>query len=230
LPLPVPSFRLARAVLLAAFVFLGSVPLATAQEDVASQSELITPDQPALDQPAAEPVLAPGTPLRLVQPRLGIDARIVPVGTDENGAMAAPSDPATVAWWSLGFDAAAEGNVVLAGHVNWGGLTRVFAKLSEAQLDDVFYLTDATGTEHGYLVTWVRSYEAASAPLEEIFLPDAPGHQLTLITCGGRFDTAQRLYLDRWVVRAQRIEHSPVEEPAPESTAAPAEPVAATGA
>ena len=155
---------------------------------------------------AAAPEPAPGAPVRLVQPRLGIDAPIVPLGLDADGAMAAPSDPDTVGWWSLGADTASDGNVVLAGHVNWGGRLRAFGRLFQAQPGDVFYVTDAIGEEYGYTVTWARMYDADSAPLDEIFLPDGPGHQLTLITCGGRFDSADRLYLDRLVVRAQRIE------------------------
>ncbi len=176
----------------------------------------------AQEELPAEPVLAPGTPLRLVQPRLGIDAPIVPVGVTEDGSMAAPTDPTTVGWWSLGVDAEPDGNVVLAAHVNWGGINRVFALLHLAEPGEVFYLTDAAGVEHGYLVTWVRSYDANNAPLEEIFLPDAAGHQLTLITCGGRYDAENRQYLDRWVVRAQRIVHNPI-EPSPDE-APPLEP------
>ncbi len=156
-------------------------------------------------QPSDSP-LSPGTPLRLVQPRLGIDAPIVPLGQTDDGAMAAPSDPDTIGWWSLGADASQEGNVVLAGHVNWAGRLRVFGRLDQAVPGDVFYLTDASGTEWGYVVIWKRLYDAQSAPLEEIFLPDAPGHQLTLITCGGRYILAAREYLDRIIVRAQRIE------------------------
>jgi hypothetical protein len=219
---PSPLVVRAWAALLALLLGLAALP-ALAQEapaepaDTPSSPEAGAPDAAA---PTATPGVAPGTPVRLVQPRLQIDAPIVPVGVDEEGAMASPPDPDTVAWWSLGADISAEGNVVLAAHVNWDGSLRVFGRLFLAQPGDVFYLTDAAGVEHGYLVTWTRTYDAETAPLEEIFLADAPGHQLTLITCGGRFDRPERQYLDRLVVRAQRIEPAPPTEP----PAAPATP------
>jgi sortase (surface protein transpeptidase) len=41
-------------------------------------------------------------------------------------------------------------------------------------------------------------------PLDEIF-ERTDAEQVTLITCGGAFDPAIRMYVSRWVVRATRV-------------------------
>jgi HD-GYP domain-containing protein (c-di-GMP phosphodiesterase class II) len=68
---------------------------------------------------------------------------------------------------------------------------------------DAIELTDGDGNVLSYRVVWTRLYQADTAPLDEIFAPTAD-EALTLITCGGAFDQAARMYVSRWVVRAVR--------------------------
>ena len=64
-------------------------------------------------------------------------------------------------------------------------------------------ITSADGGVLTFNVVWTRLYDAETAPLEEIF-QQTSAQEVTLITCGGRFDPAIRMYLERWVVRAIR--------------------------
>jgi sortase (surface protein transpeptidase) len=141
-------------------------------------------------------------PIKLAMPSIGIEAPIVPVGQDEDGAMSAPTDPDTVAWYELGPGMGVPGNVVLAGHINWNGRTRAFGNLDRLDPGDPILVIDTDGHGYQYVVEsshWVR---AEGAPVEEIFaIGDAPA--LTLITCGGEYVAATREYLDRLIVRAK---------------------------
>ncbi len=161
-----------------------------------------------LATPASAQEADPGSfgavPIRIDIPKIGTHAEIVPLGLEDDGAtMAAPSDPDTVGWFQLGPGVGGQGNMLLDGHVDWGGRLRVFGLLKTLHPGDEIRITDATGLEKAYAVTWVQLYEAEPAPLEleEIF-PTTPDEQITLITCGGAFDQAVRMYVSRWVVRA----------------------------
>jgi sortase (surface protein transpeptidase) len=120
---------------------------------------------------------------------------------DEDGAMSSPVDPDTVGWFELGPGVGGPGNMLLDGHVDWGGTLRVFGLLRTLQEGDQIDITDSAGNVRSYAVTWTRLYEADTAPLEEIFTLE-PDEQLTLITCGGEFDQTAHMYVSRWVVRA----------------------------
>jgi len=143
-------------------------------------------------------------PMSIDIPTIGTHALVVPLGEDDNGAMQAPTDPDTVGWYDLGVGVGAPGNALLDGHVDWGGRLRVFGLLKQLEPGDPIQITDATGNVLSYSVAWVRLYTADSAPLDEIFA-QTRDQELTLITCGGAFDTAAHMYVSRWVVRATRM-------------------------
>lgn len=156
-------------------------------------------------QEAAFTPVSGAQPLRIDIPSIGAHARIVPLGEEEDGTMQAPEDPDTVGWYALGVGIGAPGNALLDGHVDWGGRLRVFGLLRQLEPGDAIQLTDSDGNLLSYSVVWKKLYAADSAPLDEIFEP-TPDEQITLITCGGAFDPAARMYVSRWVVRAVRAE------------------------
>jgi sortase (surface protein transpeptidase) len=152
--------------------------------------------------PALPPQVAP---VWIDIPRIGTHASIVALGEDENGALAAPVDPDTVGWYELGPGIGWSGNILLDGHVDWGGRLRVFGLLKQLQEGDEITLQDANGGAQSYSVLWTKFYaDADTAPLDEIY-DTTPTEQLTLITCGGAFDQTMHMYLGRWVVRATPI-------------------------
>jgi sortase (surface protein transpeptidase) len=157
---------------------------------------------PAEQPPAATEIVASGVrPVTLAIPALRVEAAVVPVELDEDGAMAAPGDPDTVAWYALGPGMGVGGNAVFAAHVDWGGRPRVFGRLAALRPGDGVLVVDERGNGYQYVVEsseWVR---AEGAPVEEIF---AQGESpvITLITCGGTYVPVRREYLDRLIVRA----------------------------
>jgi LPXTG-site transpeptidase (sortase) family protein len=140
-------------------------------------------------------------PIKLTIPALGVEAAIEAVGNDPDGAMSAPSDPDEVAWYQLGPGMGVPGNVVFAGHVNWGGRLRVFGEIDKLDVGDAIQVIDAEGRGFQYAVESTRLVRAEGAPLDEIFeQPNQP--VVTLITCGGEYVPSRREYLDRVIVRA----------------------------
>ena len=162
---------------------------------------------PAVADPAATPEpVATGPwgvpPVKLTIPALGVEAAVEPVAEDADGAMAVPTDPDGVAWWSLGPGMGVPGNVVFAAHVNWDNRLRVFGLLHRLGEGDAIQVIDEQGRGFEYVVESSRWVRAEGAPIEEIFAqPDVP--IITLITCGGEYVASRREYLDRLIVKAK---------------------------
>jgi len=148
-------------------------------------------------------IVEPVAPVGLSVEAAGIDAGIEAMRVID-GVMQDPTGPWVVAWYeNLGAIGRA-GNVVMAGHIDyWNVGPAVFYNLSTLEPGDEVVLSGDDGKTYPFAVEWVRQYDSASLPLEEVAGP-TEGQSVTLITCGGAFDYASGLYLQRTVVRANR--------------------------
>lgn len=142
-------------------------------------------------------------PVGLSVEAAGIDAGIEALRVVD-GVMQDPTGPWVVAWYeNLGAIGRA-GNIVMAGHIDyWNVGPAVFYNLSTLEPGDEVFLSGDDGKTYPFAVEWVRQYDSASMPLEDVVGP-TEGQSVTLITCGGAFDYASGLYLQRTVVRANR--------------------------
>jgi sortase (surface protein transpeptidase) len=169
---------------------------------------LLAPAHAAAQAPP-EPLEPPlrVAPIALKIPAIGVEAEVVPVGEDPDGAMTAPPLPHLVAWWSLGYGTGEEpANVVFGGHVNWdyGRTPGAFAHLERLQPSDEIVVVDELAREYRYAVASTYWTAAEGAPVAEIFAA-ADRAEITLITCGGAFDPVALQYLDRLIVRAVKV-------------------------
>ena len=125
---------------------------------------------------------APGAPRRVVIPRLGVRAPVLPVKAP-GGTLVPPSDPQQLGWWAGGARPGAErGSALVAGHtVHDGG----------GALDDLETLRrgDAVTvrTDHGTIRYEVRrvavfSKGSVAQQAERLFSQSVPG-RLVLVTC-----------------------------------------------
>ncbi len=142
-------------------------------------------------------------PVTISIPRLGQSAPVVGLGLEDDGALAAPTDPDTVGWYELGAPVGTPGNAVFDGHVDWAGRLRAFGLLKLLAPGDLIEVGDDQGRTLEYRVTWNETVDAVDAPVDDIFA-QGPAEEITLITCGGEFDHVTHQYLSRVVVRAER--------------------------
>ena len=128
-------------------------------------------------------------------------SEVIPVGLEPNGEMEVP--PASQAGWYFYGPRPGEtdGTAVIAAHVDFGGERGVFFDLRSLQVGEEVAVTDEAGGVHRYRVTERYQVDKDELPIEQIFVADGPPG-LTLITCGGSFDSSARSYQDNIVVRA----------------------------
>ncbi len=144
-------------------------------------------------------------PTRLGMPRQGVQAAILPVGVTRLRGLDLPPDPDAVGWWAGGAaPGQGAGSAVLAGHIDAAGYGRgALAALLDVGIGDSVEVTDTAGLVLHYVVTARVAYPKAGLPVA-LFRTDGPP-MLTLVTCGGPFDSATHHYRDNIVVSAAPI-------------------------
>jgi sortase (surface protein transpeptidase) len=132
-----------------------------------------------------------------------VDAAVDAVGVQDDGAMVVPAEVDRVGWYRYGPEpGAAEGNAVLAGHVDTiaQGPGALF-ELRGVEIGAEVVVTDAAGTEHRYQVVSRQTITKTDLPVEQVFAR-AGEHRLVVITCGGEYLPGSRRYADNVVVTA----------------------------
>jgi sortase (surface protein transpeptidase) len=132
-----------------------------------------------------------------------VDSALAALGVDRSGgALGPPPDTAVAGWFAQGTVPGAVGPAVIAGHVDSVHGPGVFFRLRDVVPGDAVLVDRADGRTLRFTVTRVARYPKAAFPTGEVYgaTPDA---ELRLITCGGRFDRAQRSYEENVVVYAR---------------------------
>ena len=179
----------------------GSVPAGS----VLTDSDLIettdtAPGEAAGAPPVSEPAL-PAVPTGLSIPSLGVLAPVVPVGLAEDRSMQIPG--VSEAGWYLPGRAPGSptGSAVIAAHVDFNERPGVFFELRGIQPGAEVVVTDAAGGTHRFVVTERTQVAKDRVPMQELFRTGGDPI-LTLVTCGGAFDSGARSYSDNIIVRA----------------------------
>ena len=191
-----------------------------------------TPTATATPEPTPQPVVGsidelhaefgepPSATLgRMRVPALGIDAPLGQRFVGGDGQMPNPTGPSDAVWYDFtawegfggtiggGNNAIFSGHVDYTAHVSYAGVDfrgrGVFFSLALLSPGDVIEV-EAGGETLRYAVAWRRQVGAEASDWGEILSSDVPVDSITLITCGGEFNFAERSYLDRIVVRAER--------------------------
>jgi sortase (surface protein transpeptidase) len=141
-------------------------------------------------------------PVRLRIPRLGVDAPVVHVLTEQDGTMGSPTNATDVGWYP-GVRPGA-GNALFDSHHDWNGEDGSFFALETLRPGDRIDVLGSDGARMTYTVVWEREVNGG-IDATDLLGPHAGKQEATLITCGGAFDTLTRHHVDRIVVRAELV-------------------------
>ena len=146
------------------------------------------------------------SPNRIEIPKIHAEAPIVPVGTTPDGELDVPLDPKVVGWWRYGAKPGATvGTAILAGHINYAGVTGEMAAIGQLNPGDKVFVFGKQNAQRRhevqFTVTGVRTYHKTRLPYKEIFDQHSAG-RIAIVTCGGPFDASTGNYLDNIVVFA----------------------------
>jgi hypothetical protein len=146
------------------------------------------------------------SPNRIEIPKIHANAPIVSVGTTADRELEIPLDPHVVGWWRYGAKPGATvGTAILAGHINYAGVTGSMAEIGKLDPGDLVYLFGKQNADNkhevAFRVTGVRTYHKTGLPYKQIFDQKSVG-RIAIVTCGGPFDASTGNYLDNIVVFA----------------------------
>ena len=139
-------------------------------------------------------------------PRFGVEAPIVVLGIDSNGAMETPSGPWEAAWYDFTARPGSGGNAVFSGHVDalYTGDPgpAVFFHLKDLEQGNRIEVRLTDGSVYRYAVASTWAVHEDTSDLAPI-VGRTNSEVITLITCGGDVGTQ---YNQRLVLRAERVE------------------------
>lgn len=206
-------FKALWAILLISVLSLGGLTVALAQDSRIEPSTLgevpttggLRPGPAGALPSAAAPAAKGVVPVAIQIPNAAVDAQ---VETNEivDGVMQDPTGPWVISWYKESPELGQVGNILMAGHLDyWDVGPAVLYNINNLNQGDTISVTGEDGQIYTYEVDWRENFATENAPLDKIVGP-TDNESLTLITCGGPFDYANGVYLERTVVRAHRVD------------------------
>lgn len=158
-----------------------------------------------LQQATGALVEAPPRPVSLAIDGTDINVGVIEVGIESNNEMEIPDSFYEAGWYRFGpAPGAAEGNAVLAAHIDIGTEVMPFTQLKDVQVGTIVTVGRENAEPLRYQVTDVRNVPKASLDTAEIFQRDGE-HQLKILTCGGKWLADQEDYEDNVVLTASPL-------------------------
>jgi sortase (surface protein transpeptidase) len=156
--------------------------------------------------PVGAATVGTGLPVRLIIPKLNINAAFQYNGMTPSGTMETPSNVSDVGWFTGSVLPGKAGVSIVIGHVaqiRGGVVTKpgVFSDLGSLSAGDTFSVVNDQGVTTNFVVRKSRSYDP-TADATDVFISTDGGAHLNFITCEGTWDRSQLEYTQRRVVFA----------------------------
>ncbi|MEU9991609.1 class F sortase [Streptomyces sp. NPDC048045] len=146
------------------------------------------------------------TPLRLLIPKISVDAPFTALTVGASGQLEPPPAANTnlVGWYSDGVSPGEKGTAVIAGHVDTVTSAAVFAGLDQLESGDRFSVDRADGSTATFVVDDTETFAKDDFPSDRVYA-DASRPEVRLITCAGDYDHAVGDYTENLVVFAHLV-------------------------
>lgn len=139
-------------------------------------------------------------PVRIRIPSIDVDAEIVEVGLQEDGAMETP-DFGLAGWYTQGPKPGEDGPSVVVAHVDSKAGPDVFYRLKELQAGAEIHIERSDGSTATWVSESIEQTNKDELPVERIWNSTSEP-VLRLVTCGGEFDRSVGHYTDNMIVYA----------------------------
>ncbi|MGW0331503.1 class F sortase [Streptomyces sp. NPDC003011] len=145
-------------------------------------------------------------PLRLIIPKISVDAPFTDLSVGRTGQLEAPpaDDVNLVGWHAKGSSPGEAGTAIIAGHVDTATSPAVFAELGELEKGDTFRVVRADRRKAAFVVDSVETFDKDDFPDRRVY-GDTPQAQVRLITCAGDYDRSAQDYTENLVVFAHLV-------------------------
>lgn len=195
------------ALVAATAVLLGAGPLSeSGADEIAGPGATSTAPTPATDPAPTTDGDAPrrAEPDRVVIDRIGVDADVIDLGLDVDGALEVPQDFAQTGWWTGGARPGEAGPAVIVGHVDSIDGPAVFFHLDQLRPGDEVTVVGDDGSTTTFVVERSQQVAKDDFPTEDVYGPTSEP-ELRLVTCDGAFDRSIGHYEDNLIVYLREV-------------------------
>ncbi|WP_311734144.1 class F sortase [Streptosporangium becharense] len=140
-------------------------------------------------------------PVAIVVPRAGVNAPVMPVGSELDGKVEVPPlHRANLAGWDrMGPAPGENGAAVVIGHLDTKTGPAVFARLSQVRRGDTVAVLREDETVVVFRVSAVQQVRKTAFPVKKVYR-SPPYPVIRVVTCGGRYDFERHSYDDNLIV------------------------------
>lgn len=150
--------------------------------------------------------VAPDMPRVLTIGKLGVKARVLPLGVTASNKLKAPSNIHDVGWYNASSKPGQPGAVLVDGHVSSWESAGVFKNLKQLTVGDEIAIERGDGQVIRYRVVRSQAYDEAETDMRAALQPVTAGKNgLNLITCYGRVKPGTSEFEQRLIVFAEQI-------------------------
>ena len=187
----------------------GSERDVVAKEEKQSEPEELI-EVPPTEEEVYEYIVSEDRPRYLTVEKLGIyNARILPMGINNDGALATPNNIFDVGWYESSGRPGWGGTMVIDGHNGGPNVYGVFKSLPVLEAGDIIKVERGDGAIFNYSV--VENVEVALDEADMYMAtamrsPETGRESVTLISCTGEWSQEKYTYLSRQFVRAVLVQ------------------------
>lgn len=165
---------------------------------------------PASASAPAAAGLTRSLPTALDVPAIDAKSTLVSLGLNADRTVEVPpvDQPLQAGWYEYGPTPGEVGPAVILGHIDGNHRKGIFWRLHELKPGDPVHVDRADGGKLTFEVTKVDQIAKKEFPTEAVY-GNTTDAELRLITCGGKYDAANRNYLDNVIVYAKLKTGSP---------------------
>ena len=183
----------------------GSERDVVAKEEKQSEPEELI-EVPPTEEEVYEYIVSPERPRYLTVEKLGIyNSRIIPMGINDDGALATPNNIFDVGWYESSGLPGGGGTMLIDGHNGGPHVHGVFKDLPALEVGDTITVERGDGAIFNYSVM-----ENVEVPLDnsDMYMatalrsPETGRESITLISCTGEWSDERSTYLSRQFTRA----------------------------
>jgi sortase A len=145
-------------------------------------------------------------PIRLYSETIDLDAKLISVGILESGIMETPKNWNEAGWYERSSKVGGKGNIVINGHYDDDrGQPAAFYRLKNLKIGDKVFVSDELGRKYAYSVEESFFLDINDPSRLSVLSGAEDSHELTLITCGGVWNSKLGTYNERLVVKARLL-------------------------
>jgi len=162
-------------------------------------------ETPVSSATLANYAVAPSKPRAIYIDKLGVSARLLPVGVNPNGNMQAPLNIFDAGWYTGSSTPTQPGAVVVNAHASGPTRQGLFAYIETLGKGDTIAIETGDKKRHTYKVVSKQTVSRHKVDMKKLMLPHGTATEgLNLMTCTGKWEQSAQTYSERVIVYTER--------------------------